>query len=229
MYKAVLFDAYGTLLDVDSAAANLAASGAYPSFGEVWPDLAALWRSRQLNYSWLRSLSGTYQPFWEITKDALDFAMETLGLDDQSMRNDLLSLYEKLDAYSEVSVMLDALEKVGIPAAVLSNGDKDMLEKAFSAAGLSSRLSALLSVEDVGVFKPAPAVYELGSTHFDAKPSEILFVSSNGWDAAAAGLFGFQTIWANRSGAPVERLPNAPDYIASDLTYVVTHLSELSL
>ena len=122
MYKAVLFDAYGTLLDVDSAAANLAASGAYPSLGEVWPDLAALWRSRQLNYSWLRSLSGTYQPFWEITKDALDFAMETLGLDDQSMRNDLLSLYEKLDAYDEVSVMLDAMEKRGIPAAVLSNG-----------------------------------------------------------------------------------------------------------
>ena len=228
MYKAVLFDAYGTLLDVDSAAANLAASGAYPSLGEVWPDLAALWRSRQLNYSWLRSLSGTYQPFWEITKDALDFAMETLGLDDQSMRNDLLSLYEKLDAYDEVSVMLDALEKVGIPAAVLSNGNKEMLEKAFSAAGLLSRLSALLSVEDVGVFKPAPEVYELGSTYFDAKPSDILFVSSNGWDAAAAGLFGFHTIWANRSGAAVERLPNPPDHIAFDLTYVESHLSELS-
>ncbi len=228
MYKAVLFDAYGTLLDVDSAAANLAASGAYPSLEEVWPRLAALWRSRQLNYSWLRSLSGTYQPFWEITEDALDFAMETLGLDDQSMRSDLLSLYEKLDAYGDVSVMLDALEKVKIPAAVLSNGNKEMLEKAFSAAGLLSRLTVLLSAEDVGIFKPAPAVYELGSTHFNAKPSEILFVSSNGWDAAAAGLFGFQTIWANRSGEPIERLPNAPDYIASDLTYVAIHLSELS-
>jgi 2-haloacid dehalogenase len=103
-----------------------------------------------------------------------------------------------------------------------------MLAHAFSAAGLSSRLAGLLSVEDVGVFKPAPEVYELGCKYFDAEPSEILFVSSNGWDAAAAGLFGFHTIWANRSGAPVERLPKAPDHIASDLSYVATHLSTLA-
>jgi 2-haloacid dehalogenase len=228
MYKVVLFDAYGTLLDVDSAAANLAESGTYPSLSKVWPELSALWRSRQLNYSWLRSLSGSYKPFWEITEDALDYAMASLGLDNKDMRTDLLSLYRTLDAYSEVPAMLDALDKAGLPAAVLSNGNYDMLAHAFSAAGLSSRLAGLLSVEDVGVFKPAPEVYELGCKYFDAEPSEILFVSSNGWDAAAAGLFGFHTIWANRSGAPVERLPKAPDHIASDLSYVATHLSTLA-
>ena len=209
MYKVVLFDAYGTLLDVDSAAANLAGSGTYPALSDVWPELSALWRSRQLNYSWLRSLSSSYKPFWEITEDALDFAMDSLGLDNKDMRADLLSLYRKLDAYSEVPAMLDALDKAGLPAAVLSNGNHDMLE-------------------DVGIFKPAPQVYELGCKYFDAQPSEILFVSSNGWDAAAAGLFGFHTIWANRSGAPVERLPNAPDHIASDLSYVATHLNTLT-
>lgn len=228
MYKVVLFDAYGTLLDVDSAAANLAGSGTYPALSDVWPELSALWRSRQLNYSWLRSLSGSYKPFWEITEDALDFAMDSLGLDNKDMRADLLSLYRKLDAYSEVPAMLDALDKAGLPAAVLSNGNHDMLADAFAAAGLSSRLAGLLSVEDVGIFKPAPQVYELGCKYFDVQPSEILFVSSNGWDAAAAGLFGFHTIWANRSGSPMERLPNAPDYIASDLSYVATHLNTLT-
>ena len=228
MYKVVLFDAYGTLLDIDSAAANLAGSATYPALSDVWPELSALWRSRQLNYSWLRSLSGSYKPFWEITEDALDFAMDSLGFDNKDMRADLLSLYRKLDAYSEVPAMLDALDKVGLPAAVLSNGNHDMLADAFAAAGLSSRLAGLLSVEDVGIFKPAPQVYELGCKYFDAQPSEILFVSSNGWDAAAAGLFGFHTIWANRSGTPVERLPNAPDHIASDLSYVATHLNNLA-
>ena len=156
MYKVVLFDAYGTLLDVDSAAANLAGSGTYPALSDVWPELSALWRSRQLNYSWLRSLSGSYKPFWEITEDALDFAMDSLGLDNKDMRADLLSLYRKLDAYSEVPAMLDALDKAGLPAAVLSNGNHDMLADAFAAAGLSSRLAGLLSVDDVGIFKPAP-------------------------------------------------------------------------
>ena len=228
MYKVVLFDAYGTLLDVDSAAANLAGSGTYPALSDVWPELSALWRSRQLNYSWLLSLSGSYKPFWEITEDALDFAMDSLGFDNKDMRADLLSLYRKLDAYSEVPAMLDDLDKAGLPAAVLSNGNHDMLADAFAAAGLSSRLAGLLSVADVGIFKPAPQVYELGCKYFDAQPSEILFVSSNGWDAAAAGLFGFHTIWANRSGTPVERLPNAPDHIASDLSYVATHLNNLA-
>lgn len=226
MYKAVLFDAYGTLLDVDAAAANLAATGRFPELEALWPELAALWRSRQLNYTWLRSLSNSYAPFWELTCDALDYALEALGIDNKEMRAALLELYRELDAYDDVGLALDAVQTAGIPAAVLSNGNQDMLDHAFAAAGLSDRLDSLLSVQDVGVFKPDPRVYQLGCDRYNVQSEEILFVSSNGWDAAAAGLFGFKTIWVNRAGVPTERLPRHPDFIADKLGFVATHLSQ---
>ena len=194
MIKAVLFDAYGTLLDVDAAAAQLAGSGRFPKLQSCWPELASIWPTRQLNYTWLRSLSGSYKPFWEITSDALDYAMEALCLSDPEMRDALLKLYRELAAYEDAVIALDAVAAKGLPAAVLSNGNHDMLKKAFSAAGLMGKLDALLSVEDVGIFKPAPEVYQLGLDRYDAKPAEIVFVSSNGWDACAAGQFGFQAI-----------------------------------
>ena len=225
MYKVVLFDAYGTLLDVDAAASNLAATNRFPELAKLWPDLAALWRSRQLNYTWLRSLSHRYAPFWQLTCDALDYAMETFDLEDQDMRTALLDLYRELDAYQDARPALDAVYKAGLPAAVLSNGNQQMLNHAFAAAGLTDRLDSLLSVEDVGVFKPDPRVYQLGCDRYQVKAEEILFVSSNGWDAAAAGLFGFKTIWANRAGMPVERLPSHPDFIAPSLDFISEHLS----
>ena len=227
MYKAVLFDAYGTLLDVDAAAANLAATGRFPELAKRWPELAALWRSRQLNYTWLRSLSGRYVSFWQITCDSLDYALQVLELDDRQMREALLDLYRKLDAYKDAAPALAAAQTAGLPAAVLSNGNQDMLETAFRAAGLTDSLDSLLSVDDVGVFKPDPRVYQLGCKRYDARPQDILFVSSNGWDAAAAGLFGFKTIWVNRADMPTERLRRHPDFIASDLSYVARHLSEI--
>ena len=225
MYKAVLFDAYGTLLDVDAAAAKLAATGRFPELKTLWPELAAIWRSRQLNYTWLRSLSHSYAPFWQLTCDSLDYALESLQLDNQEMRDALLDLYRELDAYDDAHPALDAVHAAGLPAAVLSNGNQQMIDHAFAAAGLTDRLDSLLSVEDVGVFKPDPRVYQLGCARYTAKPEDILFVSSNGWDAAAAGLFGFKTIWANRAGMPVERLPRQPDFIASGLDFVAAHLS----
>ena len=225
MYKAVLFDAYGTLLDVDAAAAKLAATGRFPELKTLWPELAAIWRSRQLNYTWLRSLSHSYAPFWQLTCDSLDYALESLQLDNQEMRDALLDLYRELDAYDDSHPALDAVHAAGLPAAVLSNGNQQMIDHAFAAAGLTDRLDSLLSVEDVGVFKPDPRVYQLGCARYTAKPEDILFVSSNGWDAAAAGLFGFKTIWANRAGMPVERLPRQPDFIASGLDFVAAHLS----
>ena len=226
MYKAVLFDAYGTLLDVDAAAARLAATNRFPELKTLWPDLAALWRSRQLNYTWLRSLSHSYAPFWQLTCDALDYALEALKLDNQEMREALLDLYRELDAYHDARPALDAVHAAGIPAAVLSNGNQEMIDRAFAAAALTDRLDSLLSVEDVGVFKPDPRVYQLGCDRYAARPEEILFVSSNGWDAAAAGLFGFKTIWANRAGMPTERLPRSPDFIASGLDFVAEHLAQ---
>ena len=225
MYKAVLFDAYGTLLDVDAAAAKLAATGRFPELKTLWPELAAIWRSRQLNYTWLRSLSHSYAPFWQLTCDSLDYALESLQLDNQEMRDALLDLYRELDAYDDARLALDAVHAAGLPAAVLSNGNQQMIDHAFAAAGLTDRLDSLLSVEDVGVFKPDPRVYQLGCARYTAKPEDILFVSSNGWDAAAAGLFGFKTIWVNRAGMPVERLPRQPDFIASGLDFVAAHLS----
>ena len=225
MYKAVLFDAYGTLLDVDAAAAKLAATDRFPELKTLWPELAAIWRSRQLNYTWLRSLSHSYAPFWQLTCDSLDYALEALQLDNQQMRDALLDLYRELDAYDDARSALDAVHAAGLPAAVLSNGNQQMIDHAFAAAGLTDRLDSLLSVEDVGVFKPDPRVYQLGCARYQAQPDEILFVSSNGWDAAAAGLFGFKTIWANRAGMPVERLPRSPDFIASGLDFVAAHLS----
>lgn len=224
MIKAVLFDAYGTLLDVDAAAAELAASGQFPELTKCWPELAAIWRARQLNYTWLRSLSHSYQPFWQVTCDALDYAMEALSLSNLDMRAALLQLYRELSAYEDAIIALDAVAEKGLPAAVLSNGNHDMLKTAFTAAGLMNKLDALLSVEDARIFKPAPEVYQLGAKHYNARPDEILFVSSNGWDACAAGQFGFQTIWANRGQMPIERLPNPPDHIVSDLRVIAQYL-----
>ena len=225
MYKAVLFDAYGTLLDVDAAAANLAATNRFPELATLWPELSALWRARQLNYTWLRSLSHSYVPFWQLTCDALDYAMEACNLEDQNMRTALLGLYRELDAYSDARPALAAVHAAGLPSAVLSNGNQQMIDHAFAAARLTDMLDCLLSVEEVSVFKPDPSVYQLGCERYQARPEEILFVSSNGWDAAAAGLFGFKTIWVNRAGLPLERLPRYPDFIALGLDFVAEHLS----
>lgn len=213
-----VFDAYGTLFDVASAARRAAEEPGRAALAEVWPQLAEDWRRKQLEYSWLRAVAGTYVPFWQVTKDGLDWAMEAAGLDDPELRERLLALYWELQAYHEVPKMLAQLKAKGLSTAILSNGNPDMLDGAVDSAVIGDWLDAVLSVESVGIFKPAQSVYDLVGARFGCAPDEVLFVSSNGWDAAHAAAYGFQTAWVNRAGAPMDRLPGKPHHVLSDLT-----------
>lgn len=215
-----VFDAYGTLFDVAAAARIAAEQPGQEKLAEVWPRLAADWRSKQLQYTWLRAITGDHIPFWQVTTDGLDWAMEASGLDDPVLRETLLALYWELPAYPEVPEMLSSLKARGYATAILSNGSPDMLEGAVQFAGVGDVLDAVLSVEDVGVFKPARAVYDMVGKHFDAAPGEVLFGSSNGWDAAAAAQYGFTTVWVNRAGEPMDRLPVQPSHMLADLTTI---------
>ncbi|WP_299920902.1 haloacid dehalogenase type II [uncultured Pelagimonas sp.] len=215
-----VFDAYGTLFDVAAAARVAAEEPGREKLAEVWPQIAADWRAKQLEYSWLRAVSGAYVPFWEVTKDGLDWAMERAGLDDLELRERLLALYWELPAYKEVPFMLAHLKAAGKNCAILSNGNKDMLDGAVDSAGIGLYLDALLSVDQVGIFKPATQVYDLVGGEFGCKPEEVLFVSSNGWDAGHAAAYGFQTVWVNRMGVPMDRLPGKPAHVLSDLTTI---------
>lgn len=212
-----VFDAYGTLFDVAAAARVLAEQPGQEELAAIWPKLAADWRLKQLQYTWLRAVTGEHTPFWEVTMDGLDWAMEAANLDDPEMRETLLALYWELPAYREVPEMLATLKARGFKTAILSNGSPDMLEGAVEFAGVGGWLDAVLSVEDVGIFKPARAVYDMVGTRFGTTPDEVLFVSSNGWDAAAAAGYGFNTVWVNRAGEPMDRLPAKPTHQLSDL------------
>lgn len=212
----VVFDAYGTLFDVAGAARVAAASDS--RLAGLWPRLADDWRRKQLEYTWLRSLMRDHADFATVTAEALDWAMEAAGLEDAALRMRLLALYDELPAYPEVPAMLAAVQARGLPRAILSNGTPAMLASATRAAGVSSLLDAVLSVEDLGIYKPDPAVYALVTARFNVAPADVLFVSSNGWDVAGASAFGFRTLWVNRMGAPVDRLPGRPDHIARDLS-----------
>ena len=213
-----VFDAYGTLFDVAAAARALATEPGRGDLAAVWQKLAADWRAKQLQYSWLRAVTGDYISFWQVTQDGLDWALEANGLNDLDLREHLLALYWELAAYPEVPAMLADLKSAGIATAILANGSKDMLDGAVSSANLGDLLDAVLSVEDVGQFKPDARVYDLVGSHFATTPDQVLFVSSNGWDAAAAAAYGFTTLWANRAGEPVDRLPGVPQHQANDLS-----------
>jgi 2-haloacid dehalogenase len=204
--RAAVFDAYGTLFDVASASER--ARGA---LGERWQPLAELWRAKQLQYTWLRSLMGRHADFWRVTGDALDFALESLRIDDPPLRARLMSLYERLGAYADARPALVRLRAAGLRLAILSNGAPRMLGTAAESAGLAPLLDLVLSVEEVGTYKPAPAVYRLALDRLNLSPSEILFVSANGWDACGAKAAGLRVAWCNRSGQPAERVPEQPD------------------
>jgi len=216
-----VFDAYGTLFDVGAAARNAATQPGREKLAEKAAELAEHWRLKQLQYSWLRVVTGDYTSFWEVTQNGLDWALEKTGLDgDMELREVLLALYWELSAYKEVPMMLAKLKAAGKKTAILSNGSPDMLEGAVDFAGIGIYLDAVISVEDVGIFKPAPKVYELVEQQMGCKRDEVLFVSSNGWDAACATGFGFQTAWVNRAGEPMDRLPWTPAHTLSDLTTI---------
>jgi len=209
--KVVVFDAYGTLFDVSAAARELALESENKQFKNCWIKLATDWRLKQLQYTWLRAIMKDHKDFWSVTEDGLDWAMEQNGLSfDTELRGLLLRLYWNLSPYPEVKEMLQDLKGDGFLTAILSNGSPQMLGAAVGSADISTVLDAVLSVEDVGVFKPDPLVYELIEKRFCCKRLEVLFVSSNGWDISAGAGFGFKTVWVNRSGEPVDRLSEKP-------------------
>ena len=213
-----IFDAYGTLFDVTAAARSAAEDGAHPALEEGWRALAATWRDRQLQYAWIRSLAGAHADFWQVTGEALDHALEAEGMaGDRALRDRLMALYRELDAYPEVRSVLGALKGAGLATGILSNGSPEMLQAAVASAGIGRLLDHVLSVESVGTFKPSPEAYDLVGRAFGGEPDGVLYVSSNGWDVAAATGYGFRTVWANRTGAPFERLPWRPAHVLPDL------------
>ena len=214
-----VFDAYGTLFDVAAAAREAAAEPAFAAIAETWPELAEHWRLKQLQYSWLRAVTGAHDDFWQVTQEGLDWSLEKMGVaDDPALRERLLALYWELQAFAEVPAMLHALKDGGLNTAILSNGSPAMLDGAVQSAGISDLLGVSLSVESVGVFKPHASVYDLVGQHYGCAKNEVLFVSSNGWDAAAATGYGFTTAWVNRGGDPVDRLPWKPAHQLRELS-----------
>ncbi len=172
-----VFDAYGTLFDVNAAARRAAAEPGGERLAAVWPRLAEDWRRKQLEYSWLRAITGAHADFRQVTADGLDWAMEAAGLADPALRDRLMALYDRLDAYPEVPATLAALKAAGFATAILSNGSPAMLEAAVTSAGIGDRLDAVLSVEAAGVFKPSARVYDLVGARFGCQPAQVLFVS----------------------------------------------------
>ena len=204
--RACVFDAYGTIFDFSSAAARCS-----DVLGETTQQLTALWRDKQLQYTWLRAAQGRHADFWQVTGDALDFTLETLGRGDPGLRDRLMQLYLRLDPFPEVPAVLRELRSAGFAAAILSNGTPAMLAAAIDNAGLGGLFDQVLSVEMVRVYKPHPKVYHLACDRLGLAANAIVFLSSNAWDAYAAAAFGMRVAWCNRYGQRRERLPGSPD------------------
>jgi 2-haloacid dehalogenase len=209
---AAVFDAYGTIFDFGSAVRRR---------GEVIGDsvttLIDTWRTKQLQYTWLRTIQRQYVNFEQVTAAALDYALDAVGIRDDALRQDLLSLYTTLDAYPDAVHALHELRHAGVPCWILSNGTPAMLTAAIRAAGLAPLIGGVLSVESLGVYKPDARVYQLAVDNLHVEAGRIAFVSANGWDAFAAAHFGLSAVWCNRAGQPTERLPGIPAYEVTSL------------
>ncbi|MES3015634.1 MAG: haloacid dehalogenase type II [Pseudomonadota bacterium] len=220
--RAVLFDAYGTLFDVYSVA--LLAEQLFPGFGER---LSVLWRDKQIDYTRLTSMSGQYKPFWELTRAGLRFAALRLGLDMNAVAEDrLMNQYRHLSSFPENREVLAELKARGIPAGILSNGDPEMLGVAVKSAGFSGLLAHVISVHALKKFKTDPATYALGTQALNLPAKDILFVSSNGWDAIGASWAGYTTLWVNRADLPLEQLDTTPTRIGTSLRDVLSFFDQ---
>ena len=200
-----VFDAYGTLFDVHSAASRYQVR-----LGEQAQAVSAMWRTKQLEYTWLRSLMQRYVDFWKITQDALDYTLDSQGIDDNSLRNDLLSAYHELSCYPEVPETLIKIKQMGLGTAILSNGSPEMLKAGVGNSNLVKVMDSIISVDTIEIFKPSPKVYKLATDQLGCNPEEILFFSSNAWDVSGSATFGFKTVWINRFAQASERLPGTP-------------------
>lgn len=211
--KACVFDAYGTIFDFAAAA-----RGCGDDLGGMTEKLTGIWRDKQLQYTWLRALQNRHVDFWQVTGDALAFALETLGIDRLGLHDRLMRLYLTLASFPEVPEMLKRLKSAGIRTAILSNGSPAMLDAAVKGAQIGDLLDHVLSVEEVGVYKPHPKVYQLAVDRLGVPASAISFQSSNAWDAYAASAFGMKVVWCNRYGQRRERLPGQPDFEIKSLS-----------
>jgi 2-haloacid dehalogenase len=218
--QAIAFDAYGTLFDVYSI--GVQAEKLFPGRGAA---LAELWRDKQIEYTRLRTMCSMYKPFWEVTQDALVFACRKLRLDlTLDAQNSLMGQYAKLQAFPENLDVLRRLDEMGVKLAILSNGNPQMLDAAVEAAGMRGLFSHILSVDAVKKFKTAPEAYQLGPDVFGVSAKNILFVSSNCWDACAATWFGYTTFWVNRAKAPLEELGVTPDATGTDMKALLQYV-----
>lgn len=209
---ACVFDAYGTLFDVHAPVARVAAR-----IGPAADALSRLWRQKQLEYTWLRSLMRAHADFWQVTAEALDYALAAHGIDDAGLRQELLQLYMRLDAYPDALEALAALKRKGLVTGILSNGSPAMLSAAVASAGLGAHLDHVISVEEAGIFKPDPKVYELAVRHAGVAADRICFVSANTWDAQAGAHYGFQVARIDRFGLADERMPGRPRLMIKSL------------
>jgi len=211
--RACVFDAYGTLFDVHGPIRKLAAE-----IGPKAEEISKLWRQKQLEYTWLRSLMGVHADFWHVTGDALDYALEVHEIDEPGLRDELMALYLKLDAYPEVKEAVAAVRQRSRQTAILSNGSPSMLDSAVRHAGLEKLFDLVLSVEDVGIYKPSRRVYRHAMQKFQLHDAPaICFVSANPWDAQAAAQFGFQVVRVDRFGLKDDRIPGRPAALIKDL------------
>ena len=204
--SACVFDAYGTLFDF-----NAAAERCRDSLGDVAESLSRVWRQKQLEYTWQRSLRGDYVDFWHLTGHSLDYAMKSLRIEDPLLRSRLMELYFALDAYPEVRELLETLKAAGMRTAILSNGSPSMLVSAVRNAELEDTLDKLLSVDPLQIYKPHPKVYQLAVDEMRAPAENIAFMSANAWDVSGAAHFGLRVVWINRAGAQREETPGEPE------------------
>ena len=215
-YSHFAFDAYGTLFDVHSAASKHAAE-----IGPDWERLSQVWRAKHLEYTWIWAGTGRHTTFWKLAGDSLDTAIATVGRVPPGIREKLLDSYRRLDAYPEVSTVLTQLKSKGAKLAILTNGDPDMIADAVASAKLAGLLDAVITVHEIGVFKPHLPVYDLVSRHFGVPLGQVSFQSSNRWDVTAARLAGMRGVWVNRGAAPPEYPDTPPDIEMGDLVPLV--------
>ena len=208
---ACVFDAYGTLFDVNSAAAKCK-----EKLGDKWEKFANVWRTTQLEYTWLRSLMKKHKNFWQITEDSLDHAMETFNIN-KNMRKELLNLYKELSPYPEVKECLDTLKSKKIKIAILSNGTPDLLKGLVESNNIQNYFDNIISVEDVKIYKPDPKVYEMPIKKYNCKPENICFLSSNTWDVSGGGVFGYNAVWVNRLNKVFDKLSYKPKFVINNL------------
>jgi 2-haloacid dehalogenase len=218
--KACVFDGYGTLFDVHTPVLR-----ALAALDDKAQPFSFHWRDKQLQYTWLRSLMGVHADFWQVTSDALDHTMQLFGLADRELHGQLMELYLHLDAFEDAGSCLAELQRRGFRLAILSNGSPAMLEAAVRAAGFARLFEQVISVEEVGIYKPSRRVYRHAQQVLKlASPQEVCFISANSWDAKAAASFGFQVVWINRSGGPADRIPGTPALELESLEALPRHL-----